>query len=887
MPGSIRREIRWHDRMESRVAAGILLLVTLSLSAVVFTATGVATRSAVSSAADTLEGARSAFYRLVDERAEFAARQTRLITELPLFRSMMINPAIAQDVATLTEMAESYRQSLDAQFAIVTTPDGRPSATAGWPAGQSMPEALQAAIKGAGAGESRRDIVSIDGRLILVTSEPAKFAEAEILGTVTFGFPLDDGVARQLAQITRADINLVSGSRLAGSSLSDAEKKDIASLLSAGSLSRETGVSSEIRTFGERRFVEGTFPLFRDRSADAGHLVLLQDWAPTQAFLDELRTALILAGVGGFVLALGGGLIFSHRTSQPLMDMAAAAREIAGGDWTRVVPARGSAEATTMANAFNDMTRSLQDQSDRLKASYLRFSTVTQSARDAIISTDGRGHITFWNRSAEATFGYSEVEVLGQPITMLIAEADRAAYKAALPDPNAEGLTFGHIIEVAAIRKDGSRFPSEFSLAALHGREGTAFTAVVRDVIERKQSQETLHQREEQLRQAQKMEAIGRLAGGVAHDFNNLLMAIHGYAELLIQSLDEGDERRSDAEEIVKAAERAAGLTRQLLAFSSRQVITQQAVALDQLVQNMQKMLQRLIGTEIEMSTEVWPDLTPVLADTTQVEQILVNLIINARDAMQPGGGKIAIVLRNIELDKVGVGAHPGLAPGDYVEMSVSDTGSGMDSETLSRIFEPFFTTKGSDKGTGLGLATVYGIVQQNNGAIEVQSRIGHGTTFYIYLPRATDLGKPAPMAAEQPSGGSETILLVEDDDRVRALISNMLRKNGFTVLIASAGDQAMEIAARHRGRIHLLLTDMLMPGLNGRMLSERLLAIRPETRVLYMSGYSDDDILRLGVKKATAHFIQKPFSVDALVYKIRETLNSPGHAVMGHPKEA
>ena len=402
--------------------------------------------------------------------------------------------------------------------------------------------------------------------------------------------------------------------------------------------------------------------------------------------------------------------------------------------------------------------------------------------------------------------------MLGRPITMLIVESDRAAYKAALPDPERPGPTFGHIIEVTGLRKDGNRFPCEFSLAALQGRDGIAFTAVVRDVIERKQSQDTLKQREEQLRQAQKMEAIGRLAGGVAHDFNNLLMAIHGYAEMLIHNLAPGDERRADAEEIVKAADRAAGLTRQLLAFSSRQVITQQAVALDQLVQNMQNMLQRLIGPEIQISTKVWPDLTPVLADTTQVEQILVNLVINARDAM-PAGGKISVELRNIELDKIGVAAHPGLQPGDYVEMSLTDTGSGMDSETLSRIFEPFFTTKENGKGTGLGLATVYGIVQQNNGAIEVHSRIGHGTTFYIYLPRATDLGKPAPIATAA-AGGSETVLLVEDDDRVRALVSNMLRKNGYAVLLASAGDQALEIAARHRGRIHLLLTDMLMPGI-------------------------------------------------------------------------
>jgi hypothetical protein len=545
------------------------------------------------------------------------------------------------------------------------------------------------------------------------------------------------------------------------------------------------------------------------------------------------------------------------------------------------VPARGGAEATTMANAFNHMTRSLREQAERLNASYLRFSTVTQSARDAIISTDANGDVTFWNRSAEATFGYTEAEALGRPITLLIAESDRAAYQGALPDPKADDLTFGQVIEVTGVRKDGSRFPSEFSLAALHGPEGTAFTAVVRDVMERKQSQDTLHQREEQLRQAQKMEAIGRLAGGVAHDFNNLLMAIHGYAEMLIQNLEKGDERRSDAEEIIKAAERAAGLTRQLLAFSSRQVITQQAVALDQLVEHMQNMLQRLIGPDIHIATKVWPDLTPVLADTTQVEQILVNLVINARDAM-PAGGEITIELRNIELDKIGVAAHPGLQPGDYVEMSVGDTGTGMDHETLSRIFEPFFTTKDSGKGTGLGLATVYGIVQQNNGAIEVHSRVGHGTTFYIYLPRATDLGKPAPIAAVSPSAGTETILLVEDDDRVRALVSSMLRKNGFAVLLASAGDQALEIAARFRGRIDLLLTDMLMPGLNGRLLSERLTAARPETRVLYMSGYSDDDILRLGVKKAAAHFIQKPFSIDALVHKVRETLNSPGNVPSG-----
>ncbi len=633
--------------MEARVAAGILLLVALSVTAVVITATRVAKRSAVARATDNLEGARSAFYGLVDDRAAFAAQQTRLIIELPVFRSMMLTPAVASDVATLTEMADSYRQRLNAQFAIVSAPDGTPTATPGWPRGIAMPAALKAAIQSAAAGKSRRDIIPIDGKLLLITAEPARFTEAEVIGAVTFGFPLDDRVAQGLARITRAEINLVSGTHLAGSSLAPDEQKQLSAALASGSLASADALSSEVRSIGARQFIAGAFPLFRDGAADTGHLVLLQDWAPTQSFLDELRTSLLLAGVGGFVIALAGGLVFSHRTSQPLMDLAAAAREIAAGDWSRIVAARGSAESTTMAMAFNDMTRSLRSQAERLNASYRRFATVTQSARDAIISTDELGNITFWNRSAEATFGYTESEVLGRPIVNLIGESDRTAYKAALPHPNADDLTFGHIIEVTGMRKDGSRFPCEFSLAALHGSEGTAFTAVVRDVMERKQSQDQLKQRDEQLRQAQKMEAIGRLAGGVAHDFNNLLMAIRGYAEMIAQNLPEGDERRTDAEEILKASDRAAGLTRQLLAFSRREVITQQAVALDHLVQTMQAMLQRLIGPEIQIVTEIWPDLTPVLADSTQLEQILVNLVINSRDAM-PKGGKVTIELRNI-----------------------------------------------------------------------------------------------------------------------------------------------------------------------------------------------------------------------------------------------
>lgn len=371
------------------------------------------------------------------------------------------------------------------------------------------------------------------------------------------------------------------------------------------------------------------------------------------------------------------------------------------------------------------------------------------------------------------------------------------------------------------------------------------------------------------------MEAIGQLAGGVAHDFNNVLMAIHGYAELLAQRLEPNDERRADAEEILKASDRATSLTRQLLTFSRHQVTAPTVVALDQVVAGTEKMLRRLIGEDINLITVVQPGLGSVLADPGQMEQVLMNLAVNARDAMA-GGGTLRIELKNVEFDEEGTAGHQVLRPGPYVGLTVSDTGVGMNSATASRIFEPFFTTKGG-KGTGLGLATVYGIVRQSSGAIEVYSQPGYGTTFRIYLPQVSGEVPAAVRAkAGASTSGSETVLLVEDDDRVRTLVANLLRNSGYTVLVASQGDQAMEIAGRHAGPIQLLLTDVVMPGMSGRQLAERLTGERPDTRVLYMSGYSDDAVLRHGVRSAGTHFIQKPFSMEALAVAIREALAVP-----------
>jgi signal transduction histidine kinase/CheY-like chemotaxis protein len=435
--------------------------------------------------------------------------------------------------------------------------------------------------------------------------------------------------------------------------------------------------------------------------------------------------------------------------------------------------------------------------------------------------------------------------------------------------PNA---TFGQTVELIGVRKSGDRFPIELSLSTGTTAD-TAVTAVLRDATERRRNEDALRERESQLRQAQKMEAIGLLAGGVAHDFNNLLMAIQGYSELVLMNLDRNHQCRGDIDEILKASNRAAALTRQLLAFSRKQVLAPRVLALDEVLAGTAKLLRRLIAEDIEISSTTEPDLGSVKADPGQIEQVLVNLAVNARDAM-PGGGRLNFALSNMSLDD-SRSASRGLTPGRYVRLEVSDTGCGMPADVVSRIFEPFFTTKEEGRGTGLGLATVYGIVQQSGGAIRVESRPGHGTTFQIDLPRceaqeAAPINAPPPMRS---TSGSETVLLVEDDARVRALVSTMLGRSGYNVLDADGGERALEIIRTHRGNIDLLLTDVVMPTMNGRVLAERLQALSPATRVLFMSGYSDEAIMRAGVQAADVGFLQKPFSSAALAAKIREIL--------------
>ncbi|MGA2383532.1 MAG: PAS domain S-box protein [Gemmatimonadales bacterium] len=425
-------------------------------------------------------------------------------------------------------------------------------------------------------------------------------------------------------------------------------------------------------------------------------------------------------------------------------------------------------------------------------------------------------------------------------------------------------------VETPWKRKDGTLVTVRLNVRGVRNPAGEleCYEALVEDVTEQRSL-------ENQLRQAQRLEAVGRLAGGVAHDFNNVLTAITGYSELLLDELDANDPKRRDVEEIRAAGQRAAGLTRQLLAFSRKQVLQTRVLDVNQVVRTLEMMLRRLIGEDVKLEVSLDSALGAVRADPGQLEQIIMNLAVNSRDAM-PGGGRLTIETVNVDLDEAYARKHAAALPGRYVMLAVSDTGVGMDAETQSHIFEPFYTTKEQSAGTGLGLSTVYGIVKQSGGYVWVYSEPGGGATFKIYLPRVDEpVEAPEPGAAARPAaGGRETVLLAEDDPSVRAIVAEVLTQKGYRVLQAPDGQTALEIARAQPGAIQLLVTDLVMPGMTGRELAEAVAAERAGVRVLYMSGYTDDAVVRHGVLTEGMPYLQKPFSPSSLAAKVREVLD-------------
>ena len=503
---------------------------------------------------------------------------------------------------------------------------------------------------------------------------------------------------------------------------------------------------------------------------------------------------------------------------------------------------------------------------EALQRSETGFRAVVGDAPYGIFKADLAGKLLMVNPALEKMLGYKSqnelLEVnLATDIYRYPAEHQRIC-ELFLRDENFK------VVEVVWKRYDGGFIAVRCSGWPVKDESGAHIEVFAEDVTER-------HVLERQLRMAQRMEAVGRLSGGIAHDFNNLLGVIIGYIQLIKRSQIPGQPSFEYAEEIEKAGQRAVTLTRQLLAFSRQQVLEPVILNLNTLVSEMEKMLPRLIGEDIQLKLTLDPTIGQVKADPGQMEQVVMNLAVNARDAM-PDGGKLTVQTANAEFDVAFLREHPGSVAGRYVMLAVADTGTGMDLETQAQIFEPFFTTKGRDKGTGLGLATVYGVVKQSNGYIAVQSEKGHGALFQIYLPRV-DLPvpiKPESVKAPLTMGGSETILLVEDAEPLRMLAQLFLKENGYQVLAAADGAEAQQVAVQHHGPIHLLLTDVVMPGINGRVLAERLGPRHPGMKVLYMSGYTDSFIAGHGVLDAGTHLLHKPFTEEALMRKVRELLD-------------
>jgi two-component system cell cycle sensor histidine kinase/response regulator CckA len=520
--------------------------------------------------------------------------------------------------------------------------------------------------------------------------------------------------------------------------------------------------------------------------------------------------------------------------------------------------------------------RRLRDERRRaeeaLRASEARFRSVYENATIGLYRTTPDGRFLTANQAAVRSLGYSSFEALAQRNLEqdgFATEAPRSAYRAQL---DRDGVVTG--LEGIWIRYDRSTIVVRVSARAIRDEQGVVryYDGAFEDITEQKRLQEALQQ---QLLQFQKMESIGRLAGGVAHDFNNLLTVIQGYCDLIEVEMPREAPLLEELGQIRLASQRAAALTGQLLAFSRKQILSPSVLALNDLLANVRKMLERLIGEDITLMTTLEPNPHPVIADHGQIEQVIMNLVINARDAM-PRGGTLIIETDNVDLDQSYAITHPEAPVGPCVLLTVTDTGYGMDELTQARIFEPFFTTKEPDKGIGLGLATVYGIIKQSGGEITVTSQPDHGTTFQILLPASTSAaGDQADSHLHAAvSGGSETILLVEDDALVRDLMRTVLRNEGYTILEAAQGHEALAIARQHRGSIDLLVTDVVMPQMSGRELAEQLSLTRRPIKVLFISGYTDDAVVRHGLLMARIEFLSKPFSPMKLAAKVREVLD-------------
>ena len=518
----------------------------------------------------------------------------------------------------------------------------------------------------------------------------------------------------------------------------------------------------------------------------------------------------------------------------------------------------------------------------KLRASARRYATTLSSIGDGVIATDRDGRVTFLNPIAERLTGWSLAEAAGQPLSVIFRIRDEHTGEP-IENPAARVMREGGIATMVnntlLAHRDGSDIPIEDGASPILDDQGVNDGAVLvfRDIRERRRQQQEKARLDEKIRESSKMEAIGRLAGGVAHDFNNLLTVINGHTDMLLTGKTSAHPEWDSLTAILDAGERAARLTEQLLAFSRRSMIEPKSLDLNEIVNSLLRMLRRLIGKSVEVRQSLQPGLDRIMADQGQVEQILMNMAVNARDAIRGEYGNLNISTANFALNDEDPINFPDLKPGRYVQLTVADDGCGMPPEVRGKIFEPFFTTKGVGQGTGLGLAVVHGIIKQGGGHVGVQSEVGKGTTFRLLFPSSPVTVSPSVAVPQMPSNGNETVLLAEDEEQVRNIARIALQVKGYTVLSALDPADAIRLAESHAGPIQLLITDMVMPDMGGRVLAAAVRVSRPDIRVLYMSGYTDEAIFQEGKAHPYDAFLQKPFSPLVLARKTREVLDAKG----------
>ncbi len=604
-----------------------------------------------------------------------------------------------------------------------------------------------------------------------------------------------------------------------------------------------------------------------------GWCQLVFDTSYLKHSLAAVQKKAVFWGFVTWLLAVIGASLVSAFIIKPLHTIMGIVDEVSSGVFGRQSAIEGPQEIRQLAEAFNTMTDEIENRETLLKLSENRFRSLVEEINDVVWEIDENELITYVSPAIEHILGYQPDELIGKVPYAFMAK-DEAARVSSILQHYAEKKLGFKSISYSKLHKNGQEVIFETSGQPIVAADGQlkGYRGVERDITAKELAADERKQLEQQLQQSQKMESIGRLAGGVAHDFNNILSVINGYSEICLLKMAEDNPYRQEIETIFESGKRAARLTQQLLAFSRKQIVRKEFFALNDEIVDIRRMLDRLLGEDITIVFDLRDDLWPIKADRSQMEQVILNLAVNARDAM-PVGGTLTIETKNITLDEENTDEQYQICSGDYVLLAISDTGQGLSLEMKEKIFEPFFTTKEQGKGAGLGLATVYGIIKQSHGEIFVTSAQGMGTTFKIYLPRAAKQSAPVHEIVSKEtivSPGAETIMLVEDEEAVRHMAVELLMGLGYTVLEAENGEDALEIYKRYHGQVDLLLTDVVMPKMSGPSLAKRMQKLRPDMKVLFMSGYTENDIVHHGVLADDVTFLAKPINLKNLSKAVR-----------------